>query len=144
MNNFSTLQPIVRRSKKRLGRGHGSGKVKTSGRGTKGQKARDSIRPGFEGGQLALIHRLPLLRGKGRNKALVAKAFPVSVEKLEQIPEGTTVTLSTLEKYHIIEEGTSRVKILGGKGLTHKLTVKVNCSASARKLIEKAGGAVEA
>jgi large subunit ribosomal protein L15 len=142
--NISTLPSIIRRPKKRLGRGHGSGKVKTSGRGTKGQKARDSIRPGFEGGQLALIHRLPLLRGKGRNKALVSKAFPIQVGKLEVIPEGTTVTLSTLEKYHIIDKAVSRVKILGGGTISHKLTVAVDCSASARKAIEKAGGAIEA
>ena len=134
---LSELPRIVHRSKKRLGRGHGSGKVKTSGRGTKGQKARDSIRPGFEGGQLSIIHRLPLLRGKGRNKALRAKPFPIPVGRLNAIPAGTTVTLKELTKYHIIGEGITRVKILGGSTLSHKLTVNVPCSRSARKAIDK-------
>jgi large subunit ribosomal protein L15 len=142
--NISNLDPIVRRSKKRLGRGHGSGKVKTSGRGTKGQKARDAIPPGFEGGQVSLLRRLPLLRGKGRNKPTTAKPFPIMVGKLEALPAGTKVTLATLEKYHMIEKGISRVKILGGGTLSHALTVSVNCSESARKAIEKAGGTVEA
>ena len=76
---LSNLHPIVRRPKKRIGRGHGSGKVKTSGRGTKGQKARDSVPLGFEGGQLSLIKRLPLLRGKGRNASMKVKAFAVAL-----------------------------------------------------------------
>ena len=134
------ISKIVRRSKKRLGRGHGSGKVKTSGRGTKGQKARDDIPRGFEGGQVSILRRFPLLRGKGRNKAPKPKAFPVPVGKLEGIPAGTTVTLAILEKYHIIDTGISRVKILGGGTLSHKLIVAVNCSESARKVIQKAGG----
>ncbi len=116
---------IVRRSKKRLGRGHGSGKVKTSGRGTKGQKARDSIKPGFEGGQLALVKRLPLLRGKGRNVSMQAKAFPVDITKLNVMPDGTKVTLETLVKYHIIKPGVTKVKILGKGKLTPKLEILV-------------------
>lgn len=126
------LQKIVQRSKKRLGRGHGSGKVKTSGRGTKGQKARDSTRIGFEGGQLPLIKRLPLLRGKGRNGSQSGKAFPLAVEKLNTIPAGMTVTLETLKKYHMIEPTVTRVKILGKGKLTKKLTIAVPCSKSAK------------
>ena len=141
MNTFN-LQKIVRRPKKRLGRGHGSGKVKTSGRGTKGQRARGKIRLGFEGGQLPLIKRLPLLRGKDRNKGRSGKAFPISVDKLNNIPEGTRVTLETLVKYHMIDTAVKKVKILGGKALTVKLTVAVPVSASARKAIEKAGGEI--
>lgn len=136
------FKKLVARSKKRLGRGHGSGKVKTSGRGTKGQRARGKIRLGFEGGQLPLIKRLPLLRGKDRNKSLSKKAFPISVDKLNKLPEGSTVTLESLAKYHMIDTAARRVKILGGKALTIKLTVSVPCSASARKAIEKAGGSV--
>jgi large subunit ribosomal protein L15 len=141
INAFS-LQKIVRRPKKRLGRGHGSGKVKTSGRGTKGQRARGKIRLGFEGGQLPLIKRLPLLRGKDRNKSLSRKAFPISVDKLGTLPAGTTVTLETLVKYHMIDRAVTKVKILGGKTLAVKLSVAVPISASARKIIEKAGGSV--
>lgn len=124
------LPKIVKRPKKRVGRGHGSGKVKTSGRGTKGQKARDGIRPGFEGGQLSIIHRLPLLRGKGRNKTPKVKAFPIALSKLNAIPEGTTITLKELIKYKIIKEGVTRVKVLGGGKLKHKLSPEVPSSKS--------------
>ena len=141
---LSKLSKIVQRPKKRVGRGHGSGKVKTAGRGTKGQNARDSIRKGFEGGQLALIKRLPLLRGKGRNESQKAKAQAVSIALLNSLPAGTTVTLATLAKYHMINSGVTRVKLLGDKGLTQKLTVSVPCSQSARRAIEKAGGSVQA
>lgn len=140
--NTFVLQQTVRRSKKRLGRGHGSGKVKTSGRGTKGQSSRGKIRLGFEGGQLPLIKRLPLLRGKDRNNSRAQKAYPISVEKLNKLPEGTTVTLETLAKYHMIDTASGKVKILGGKALTVKLTVAVPVSKSARVAIEKAGGSV--
>ncbi len=142
--NIHELQAIVARSKKRVGRGHGSGKVKTSGRGTKGQNARDSMPIGFEGGQLALIKRLPLLRGKGKNTTLQAKAQPVAVGSLNVIPAKTKVTLATLIKYHIIDERVSRVKILGDGKLDHALTIALPCSKHARTTIEKAGGTIEA
>jgi large subunit ribosomal protein L15 len=139
------LKSLVRRPKKRIGRGHGSGKVKTAGRGQKGQNARGKVNTiGFEGGQLSLIKRLPLLRGKMRNESAQPKACPVQLAALNSIPAGTTVSLATLLKYHMIEGGVTRVKILGDKGLTQKLTVAVPCSQSARKAIEKAGGTVEA
>jgi len=140
-HSFS-LQKIVRRPKKRLGRGHGSGKVKTSGRGTKGQKARGATRIGFEGGQLPLIKRLPLLRGKGRNSSQSGKAFPLSVEKLNTIPASTTVTLETLKKYHMIDSADPRVKLLGNGKVTVKLVVAVPCSKRAASAIEKAGGSI--
>jgi len=136
------LKKIVRRPNKRLGRGHGSGKVKTSGRGTKGQRARGKIRLGFEGGQLSLIKRLPLLRGKDRNKSRSTKAYPLSIEKLNALPSGTHVTLATLAKYHMIDTAVQKVKILGGKALTVKLSVAVPVSKSARSAIEKAGGSI--
>ncbi len=133
---------IVQRGKKRLGRGHGSGKVKTSGRGTKGQKSRDGIHIGFEGGQLPLIKRLPLLRGKGRNGSQSAKSFPVPVEKLNILPAGITVTLETLKKYHMIDTAVTRVKLLGNGKVTVKLNVALPCSKGAKQVIEKAGGTV--
>jgi large subunit ribosomal protein L15 len=136
------LQKIVEKSKKRIGRGHGSGKVKTAGRGTKGQKARGTIPPGFEGGQLALVKRLPLLRGKGKLASLQAKTFPVSVAKLAEMPAGSDVTLETLKKYHMIDASCGRVKILGTAKLSAKLTVHVPCSTSATQAIEAAGGTV--
>jgi large subunit ribosomal protein L15 len=142
---LSNLQAIVKRPKKRVGRGHGTGKVKTAGRGQKGQNARGKANIiGFEGGQLSLIKRLPFLRGKGRNASQKTKAFGLSVSQLNELPAGTTVTLATLVKYHMIHTGVTRVKLLGGEGLKQKLKVAVPCSQSAREAIEKAGGSVEA
>lgn len=140
--NLSSLSSIVEKSKKRVGRGHGSGKVKTAGRGTKGQKARGSMPPGFEGGQLALIKRLPYLRGKTKNHSQKPKAFALSVAKLNMLAQGTNVTLESLRKSHMIHEGVRRVKIVGDGTLARALTVAVPCSASATKTIEKAGGSV--
>lgn len=137
------LPSLVRRPKKRIGRGHGSGKVKTSGRGTKGQKARGSMPRGFEGGQSSLVTRLPYLRGKGRNHSQKPKAFPLDVMKLNVFPKSSVVTLESLKKYHMIEDSVSRVKILGNGEVSVSLTVKVPCSASAKKAIVKAGGLVE-
>ncbi|OGG24297.1 50S ribosomal protein L15 [Candidatus Gottesmanbacteria bacterium RIFCSPLOWO2_01_FULL_43_11b] len=139
---LNELPKSTTKSKKRIGRGHGSGKVKTSGRGTKGQKSRGTIRSEFEGGQLPLIKRLPLLRGKTRNKSRKEHATAVSVSKLTVFPSKSDVTLDTLQKYHIIKDDTKRVKIVGNGTLTVSLTVNVPCSHSAKKIIEKAGGKV--
>lgn len=137
------LDKLVSRSKKRLGRGHGSGKVKTSGRGTKGQRARGKIRMGFEGGQLPLIKRLPLLRGKDRNSSQKQKPVVIPITRLNSLPENTTVTLETLRKYHMIHTAAMNVKVLGQNGLKVKLIVAIPCSAGARRAIEKAGGKVQ-
>lgn len=139
---LSELPRIVDRRKKRIGRGHGSGKVKTAGRGTKGQKARGTIRSDFEGGQLPIIKRLPLLRGKMRNKSRKKDVYPIRVDLLSSIPKGTQVTLDILQKYHMIDMSVSRVKILGGKKIDVALTVALPCSKSAKTIIEKAGGKV--
>lgn len=98
---------------------------------------------GFEGGQSPLVKRLPYLRGKGRNGSQKPKAFPIAIEKLNGLPKGTVVTLETLRKYHMIDAGVSRVKLLGAGEVTVALTVKVPCSASAREAITKAGGTAE-
>lgn len=142
--NLSTLPKIVQRPKKRVGRGHGSGKVKTSGRGTKGQKARGSMPLGFEGGQLPLIKRVPFLRGKQRNSSTKEKAFPITLSHLESLPTDKPITLDVLKTKHIIGTGVGRVKVLGSGILTHALTVSVPSSKSAKKAIEKAGGKVTA
>ncbi|MBI5449148.1 50S ribosomal protein L15 [Candidatus Gottesmanbacteria bacterium] len=136
------LQKIVTSSKKRLGRGHGSGKVKTSGRGTKGQKARGSMPIGFEGGQLPMIRRLPFLRGKKRNRSFGEKVYPLSLERLIGLPDGTHVTLEELAKRSLIAKDVKKVKILGSSTLSVKLIVAVPCSKSATRAIEKAGGSV--
>ncbi len=141
---LSHLKKIKRRTKKRVGRGHGSGKVKTAGRGTKGQKARGNVHLGFEGGQLPLIKRLPLLRGKDRNKSRQLTTFALPLTSLGSMAKGTVVDIALLRKEHLIKKDTVRVKVLGKAKITVPLTVKLPCSASARESIEKAGGQVVA
>lgn len=138
------LPKLVKTPKKRLGRGHGSGRGKTAGRGTKGQKARGKIKLGFEGGQLPLIKRLPLRRGKGRNKSLKIKPVVINIKYLNILSKGSEVTLETLTKAGIIKEDEARfgVKILGEGQLDIPLTVKLPCSGGARKKIEKIGGKI--
>ena len=109
------LPKTVTRSKKRLGQGHGSGRGKTSGRGTKGQKARGKINASFEGGQLPLIKRLPLKRGKDRNKSLKKKQLAVNVKYLNIFEKDAVVNLASLIKAGILDAGAVKetVKILG-------------------------------
>ncbi len=139
---LSQLPRLVASRNKRLGRGHGSGKVKTSGRGTKGQKARDSIPRGFEGGQLPLIKRLPLLRGKGRNASQKEKAVAIPVAKLASLAQNTEVTLTTLKKEGLISKGVYRVKLVGAGPIAVSLKVTVPSTKVATAAIVKAGGSV--
>ena len=144
---LSKLNKIKTKGKKRVGRGAGSGKGKTSGRGQKGQKARGKIKVLFEGGQLSLVKRLPLLRGKGRNKPKSNKPFIVNLKYLNLLPENSVVDLESLIKNNIIQRGKNgkafTVKILGEGNLKKKLTLKIPCSKGAEKKIVAAGGKVE-
>lgn len=140
--NAHELPSLVTRSHKRLGRGHGSGRGKTAGRGTKGQKARGTIPPHFEGGQLSIIERLPYLRGKRRNKSRSVKPVTVTVGQLSTLPANSSVTLEVLKKAGIVKEDVREVKVLNGGKLTVALTVSLSCSQAAREAIEKAGGKI--
>jgi large subunit ribosomal protein L15 len=145
MTNLSNLPKIVKHPAKRLGRGHGSGKVKTAGRGTKGQKAREKIKLSFAGSSLqaSWLKRLPLIRGKGKNKSHNShRPFIVNVKYLNALKPQTEVTLESLKKAGIIDEGINKVKILGDGELKVTLTVKLPCSQRAKKKIAKAGGSV--
>lgn len=144
MTNLTNLPKTVDRSKKRLGRGHGSGKVKTSGRGTKGQKARENIKLTFAGSSLqaSWLKRLPLTRGKGKNKSFGKRPFAVNVKYLNILKPNTEVTLSALQQANVVDKAETRVKILGDGELTIPLTVKLPVSKGALKKIEKAGGKV--
>lgn len=143
-----TLTSITAKRKKRLGQGHGSGRVKTSGRGTKGQKARRASIPlKFEGGALPLSKRMPFLRGKSRNKAIVEKPLIITLASLGRLPKNSVVDIEMLVKHQLVDkkEATVRgVKILGDGDLSVALTVNVPVSASARKKIEGAQGTVAA
>lgn len=134
--------PGAKKARTRVGRGEGS-KGKTSGRGTKGTKARYQVRPGFEGGQLPLYMRLPKLRGF-RNPFKVEFQV-INLDKVAELfPKGGEVTVEAL-----VEKGAVRrnhpVKVLGTGDISAAYTFKgVRASASAVKKIEAAGGSVEA
>lgn len=141
--NLSSLTKVKTRKKRRLGQGHGSGRGKTAGRGTKGQKAKGKIPLSFEGGALALIKRLPFRRGKGRNKVFKKKPIIVNVKALNLLPKGTVVNVQSLAKHGLINEQEAKtygVKILGDGELTVSLTVKLPVSKGAVQKIKKAGG----
>jgi large subunit ribosomal protein L15 len=135
------LSTIKHKEPKRLGRGHGSGKVKTAGRGQKGQKARGRVRLGFEGGQVSLQHRLPFLRGKGRNASQQEKVTAISLKRLFVYKAGETVSLETLHEKGLIGRYVTRVKLIGEQ-IDTALTVTVPTSAGAKSALEKAGGTV--
>lgn len=140
------LQKTTTKKLRRLGQGHGTGRGKTSGRGTKGQKARRNISLFFEGGALPLIKRLPFRRGKGRNISLKNKPVVINVKALSLLPAKSVVDIETLIKHNIVEASDARkfgVKILGDGEVAHPLTVKLPISNSAREKIVKAGGTVE-
>ncbi len=141
---LNSLSKSTTKGPKRLGRGHGSGKVKTSGRGTKGSKARGSVPIFFEGGGLPLIKRLPVLRGKARNKGFKVKPIEVDLEELEIFAKGTVVDIKALVTNNILEKNMEKygAKVLGNGDITKALKVKVLVTKGARAKIEKAGGEV--
>jgi large subunit ribosomal protein L15 len=133
--------PGSKKKKIRVGRGEGGRRGKTAGRGTKGLKARSSLRPGFEGGQTPLSMRLPKLKGfTNPNKETFAI---VNVETLNQFRAGSEVTPEKLREKGLIRHR-GRVKVLAEGELSKRLTVKAHAfSASAREKIEAAGGTTE-
>jgi large subunit ribosomal protein L15 len=140
------LQPPAGSTKTsiRIGRGHGSGKVKTGGKGTKGQNARagGGVPPYFEGGQLPLIRKLPYRRGF-RNPFRVEFRV-VNVRDLAQFPAGSTVGPEEFEIAGVVRGKAGPVKILGEGDIEIKLTVRAHkFSAGAREKIEFAGGSAE-
>lgn len=143
--NLGTLPKITTKSKRRLGQGHGSGRVKTAGRGTKGQKARGKIPAYFEGGALPLIKRLPFRRGRSRNKVFKKKPIALNLKYLNILPKNTTVNIAKLTEFKIVNKDQASVygvKILGDGELKVALIVSLPCSKGAIAKIEKAGGKV--
>jgi large subunit ribosomal protein L15 len=149
--NLSDLRPAYgsHKTEKRLGRGHGSGRGKTAGRGTKGQKARTGgkIHRAFDGGQTRLSKRLPFVRGIGNSNIPFRDEYTiVNVADLELFEAGTRVTPEELVAQHLVTpaEGRGLLKVLGNGEVDRALTVHAHkFSASARAKIEAAGGAVE-
>jgi large subunit ribosomal protein L15 len=129
---------------KRLGRGTGSGLGKTSGKGHKGAKARSGggKRPGFEGGQMPLVRRLPK---RGFHNAFRTEYVTVNVDRLNIFEDGMTITPVELIEAGIIKNILDGVKILGNGELTVKnlTVVAAKFTATAKEKIEAAGGKAE-
>jgi len=130
--------------RRRVGRGLGSGRGKTSGKGHKGQKARSGggVPPYFEGGQLPLVRRLPYRRGF--NNPFRVEYEVVNLDQLEALTDLTTVTADALRDKGLIRRDKKPLKVLGRGAVTRKLTVRANAfSKTAQEAIEKAGGTAE-
>jgi large subunit ribosomal protein L15 len=140
---LSTLRaaPGARHTSKRVGRGPGSGKGKTSGRGHKGHKARQAgeTNPGFEGGQMPMYRRLPK---RGFTNPFKVHAQPVNLRELGRL-SATEVNPDTLHAAGLISKREVPVKLLGMGEATRAYTVRgVSLSGAARSKIEQAGGKI--
>jgi large subunit ribosomal protein L15 len=145
MSKLLTIKanPKARKSRKRVGRGNGSGLGTYSSRGMNGQNQRTGggVRPGFEGGQTPLYRKMPKLKGF-RNVNRINYQV-VNVDKLNDFNEKDEIDVTKLYENNLISNKAKPVKILGNGELTKALTVKVDkVSASAREKIEKAKGKV--
>ena len=135
----------VKIKKLRIGRGIGSGKGKTSGRGVKGQKSRSGVAiKSFEGGQMPLYRRLPK---RGFNPIKKDKIAKINVEKIQKLLEKKIINseekldLKILIKKNILNKSYNKIKILGSGNITTKLDVEADFSSkSAKDKIEKIGG----
>ena len=144
LNNISQ----VKIKKMRVGRGIGSGKGKTSGRGIKGQKSRSGVAiKSFEGGQMPLYRRLPK---RGFNPIKKDKVAKINLDKIQSLIENKKIkvdekiNLEKLKKEKIINKSYSNFKILGSGEINHKLDIEVNSlSKAAKNKIEKAGGTIK-
>lgn len=147
---IQNLQPPAgsRTAPKRVGRGIGSGHGKTSGRGHKGQRARGSVRPGFEGGQTPLQRRLRKLKGisqSAMNIGVFRKEYAiVNVGQLDQFEANTVVTPDLLVQTRVVRALRDGLRVLGNGELTKPLTVHAqHFSSSAVAKIAAAGGSTE-
>ena len=147
MTSLNTLEKIVRK-KIRVGRGIGSGKGKTSGRGHKGQKSRSGVAvKSFEGGQMPLYRRLPK---RGFNQLKKIKIAELNLDKIQTFIEkktlnvNDTVNISMLKKLKIIAKNSKKLKILGKGEIKNKINIETDMiSKSAVKKLEKIGASVQ-
>ena len=145
---LNTLTSKNFKSRKRLGRGIGSTKGKTSGRGHKGQKSRSGVAiKSFEGGQMPLYRRLPKRGFKSiKNKKSIAMINLSRIQEIidkQKITTDNKINLSNLKKSKLINKKYKKLKLLGGGELKLKLDIEVNfISKSAKEKIEKLGGKV--
>tara|TARA_Y100000817_G_scaffold179113_1_gene139910 strand:+ start:67 stop:525 length:459 start_codon:yes stop_codon:yes gene_type:complete len=144
MNILSTTLKI-KTARKRLGRGIGSGKGKTSGRGVKGQKSRSGVAiKSFEGGQMPLYRRLPKRGFNPINKNKIAKINLDQIQRFldnKRIDSGSQINLKSLQENKIINKSFLKFKILANGDLTSKISIEADFfSKSAKEKIEKLGG----
>jgi large subunit ribosomal protein L15 len=138
--------PALKKKRRRLGRGMGSGQGRTAGRGDKGQKSRsggDKAYP-FAGGALPLYRRIPKLGGF-RNPNRI-EYVPVNLDQLAalELPEGTRVSPALLKEKGLVSQRGARIKLLGRGDIVRSLSIAVHSvSESARRKVEAAGGKVE-
>ena len=139
---------LIKDKKIRVGRGIGSGKGKTSGRGHKGQKSRSGVAiKSFEGGQMPLYRRLPK---RGFNKITKIKVGKINLGKIQyfidknKIKKSDKISLTLLKTLKIINKNTKQLKILGSGDVKEKVNIEANLlSKSAKEKLEKIGGTVQ-
>tara|TARA_B100001057_G_scaffold417316_1_gene435974 strand:+ start:1813 stop:2265 length:453 start_codon:yes stop_codon:yes gene_type:complete len=141
-------RPKINKSKIRVGRGIGSGKGKTSGRGVKGQKSRSGVAiKSFEGGQMPLYRRLPK---RGFNPIKQESIAILNLEKIQSFIEKKTINTneilnsSSLKKLKLIDRNSKKLKILGSGEIKDKINIEADlASKSALKKLEKIGGSIQ-
>ncbi|HAS15937.1 MULTISPECIES: 50S ribosomal protein L15 [Idiomarina] len=141
---LNTLAPApgAKSSKKRVGRGIGSGLGKTGGRGHKGQKSRSggTVKPGFEGGQMPIQRRLPKFGFTSRKAMVTAEVNLAEIAKVD----GDTVELATLKAAGLVRKNVLHAKVIKSGELSRAVTVKgLKVTKGAREAIEAAGGKIE-
>ena len=144
---LNSLRYKVKLKKMRVGRGIGSGKGKTSGRGHKGQKSRRGVSiKSFEGGQMPLYRRLPKRGFISFKKEKIALINLDKLQKLydsKKITDNTIINISELKKNNLLKKKDTKIKVLGNGDLKNKLKLEVDfISKAAKKKIEDVGGSV--
>ena len=141
-------RPKINKSKIRVGRGIGSGKGKTSGRGVKGQKSRSGVAiKSFEGGQMPLYRRLPK---RGFNPIKQEMIAILNLDKIQSYIEKKTINTneilnsSSLKKLRLINKNSKKLKILGSGEIKDKINIEADlASKSALEKLEKIGGSIQ-
>ena len=148
MTTLNTTGKVLYKKKMRVGRGIGSGKGKTSGRGVKGQKSRSGVAiKAFEGGQMPLYRRLPK---RGFNSFGKENIAIMNLEKIQTfidektLKSGDIINIDLLKKLKLINKNSQKLKILGNGELKGKVSIEADLiSKSAAEKLEKAGGTVQ-
>ena len=150
MSTLNTTGKVLYKKKMRVGRGIGSGKGKTSGRGVKGQKSRSGVSiKAFEGGQMPLYRRLPK-RGFNAIKRYQSIIAIMNLEKIQSyinektIDPNNTINIALLKKLKLINKNSQKLKILGTGDIKDKISIEADLiSKSAVVKLEKAGGTIQ-